>query len=147
MIVDFHTHCFPDKIAERAVAQLAVASGNATPAFNGTAQGLLDLTHSMGVDIDVVLGNDEKLDIASHLEKSEVGDIMSVKSFNRVLLHNTGKAQNSSGSENGVIRKFITTSNLYWNRFDFSKVNMYLQSSNFIHLLLLHDLYYQDNMK
>ena len=39
-----------------------------------------------------------------------------------IFMHNTGKAQNSSGSESGVIRKFITTSNLYWNRFDFSKV-------------------------
>lgn len=42
-----------------------------------------------------------------------IGDIFS---------HNTGKAQNSSGAANGVIRKFITTSNLYWNSFDFSKV-------------------------
>lgn len=39
-----------------------------------------------------------------------------------IFLHNTGKAQNSSGSTNGTIRKFITTSNLYWNRFDFSKI-------------------------
>ena len=39
-----------------------------------------------------------------------------------IFLHNTGKAQNSSGSSTGTIRKFITTSNLYWNRFDFSKV-------------------------
>lgn len=39
-----------------------------------------------------------------------------------IFLHNTGKAQNSSGSTNGTIRKFITTSNLYWNKFDFSKI-------------------------
>lgn len=39
-----------------------------------------------------------------------------------IFMHNTGKAQNASGSDKGVIRKFITTSNLYWNRFDFSKV-------------------------
>ena len=39
-----------------------------------------------------------------------------------IFLHNTGKAQNSTGSTKGVMRKFITTSNLYWNRFDFSKV-------------------------
>ena len=39
-----------------------------------------------------------------------------------IFLHNTGKAQNSTGSTKGLIRKFITTSNLYWNRFDFSKV-------------------------
>lgn len=39
-----------------------------------------------------------------------------------LFLHNTGKAQNSSGTQNGAIRKFITTSNLYWNKFDFTKV-------------------------
>ena len=39
-----------------------------------------------------------------------------------IFLHNTGKAQNASGSSSGTIRKFITTSNLYWNCFDFSKV-------------------------
>ena len=39
-----------------------------------------------------------------------------------LFLHNTGKAQNSSGSNKGVVCKFITTSNLYWNRFDLSKV-------------------------
>lgn len=36
--------------------------------------------------------------------------------------HNTGKAQNSFDSPKGVLRKFITTSNLYWGRFDFTKV-------------------------
>jgi type I restriction enzyme S subunit len=39
-----------------------------------------------------------------------------------LFLHNTGKAQNSSGSTAGTMRKFITTSNLYWNEFDFTKV-------------------------
>lgn len=39
-----------------------------------------------------------------------------------LFLHNTGKVQNSSGSTNGIIRKFITTSNLYWGEFDFTKV-------------------------
>ena len=39
-----------------------------------------------------------------------------------LFLHNTGKAQNSTGSQNGTIRKYITTSNLYWNEFDFTKV-------------------------
>lgn len=42
-----------------------------------------------------------------------------------IFTHNTGKAMNS-GAKNidkaGSIRKFITTSNLYWNSFDFSSV-------------------------
>ncbi|MBR4900685.1 MAG: restriction endonuclease subunit S [Victivallales bacterium] len=39
--------------------------------------------------------------------------------------HNTGKAMNSSAkasNKKGAVRKFITTSNLYWNSFDFSSV-------------------------
>ena len=42
--------------------------------------------------------------------------------ISNIFSHNTGKAQNFSGATNGVIRKLITTSNLYWNSFDFSKV-------------------------
>ena len=53
------------------------------------------------------------LDIPESWRWCYVGDL---------FLHNTGKAQNSSGSANGTIKKFITTSNLYWGEFDFTKV-------------------------
>lgn len=42
-----------------------------------------------------------------------------------IFAHNTGKAMNSTAKKvdkSGVIREFITTSNLYWNSFDFSSV-------------------------
>lgn len=42
-----------------------------------------------------------------------------------IFAHNTGKAMNSSAkkvNKTGAKRKFITTSNLYWNSFDFSSV-------------------------
>ena len=42
-----------------------------------------------------------------------------------VFSHNTGKAMNSTAKKvdkTGAIRKFITTSNLYWNSFDLSSV-------------------------
>ena len=43
--------------------------------------------------------------------------------FGDIFQHNTGKTQNSSiKNKNGTLKKFITTSNLYWNFFDFSKV-------------------------
>ena len=45
--------------------------------------------------------------------------------FGDIFDHNTGKAMNSSAKKvdkHGSIRKFITTSNLYWNTFDFSSV-------------------------
>lgn len=64
-------------------------------------------------DLPTIEEDDVPFDIPETWTWAYVGDI---------FMHNTGKAQNSSGSESGVIRKFITTSNLYWNRFDFSKV-------------------------
>ena len=38
-----------------------------------------------------------------------------------MFLHNTGKALNGIGTT-GSLRKYITTSNVYWNSFDFSKI-------------------------
>lgn len=64
-------------------------------------------------DLPEITDDEIPFDIPENWVWAYVGDI---------FLHNTGKAQNSSGSTNGIIRKFITTSNLYWNRFDFSKV-------------------------
>ena len=64
-------------------------------------------------ELPQITDDDIPFDIPENWTWAYVGDI---------FLHNTGKAQNSSGSENGIVRKFITTSNLYWNRFDFSKV-------------------------
>lgn len=55
MLIDFHTHCFPDKIASRAVDKLSFASGGLEPHTDGT---LLDLKKYMSinkVDISVVL--------------------------------------------------------------------------------------------
>ena len=44
---------------------------------------------------------------------ARVGDVFS---------HNTGKTKNAAQNTSGESRKYITTSNLYWNYFDFSKV-------------------------
>ena len=38
-----------------------------------------------------------------------------------LFAHNTGKALNRADSD-GVLKKYLTTSNVYWNRFDFSEV-------------------------
>ena len=54
MVVDFHTHVFPDKIAEATVSALE-KSGN-TPAFsNGAISGLVGQMQRAGVDISVNL--------------------------------------------------------------------------------------------
>ncbi len=61
--------------------------------------------------------DDEKpFDIPESWKWCYVGELFS---------HNTGKAMNASAKKvdkPGSIRKFITTSNLYWNTFDFSTV-------------------------
>ncbi len=55
MLIDFHTHCFPEKIAERALQRLSFASGGMKPYTDGTVSGLKDLMKESGVDKAVVL--------------------------------------------------------------------------------------------
>lgn len=53
MIIDFHTHAFPDSLAERAIPRLA-KQGNVLPFSDGTVEGLLAKSKEDGVDICVV---------------------------------------------------------------------------------------------
>ena len=55
MIIDFHTHCFPDKIAARAMEQLKLRSGITMPFHDGSLDGLKKLQKRDGVDYSVVL--------------------------------------------------------------------------------------------
>ena len=55
MLIDFHTHCFPEKIAPRAIEKLAHASGGFTPYTDGTVDSLRERMRQSGVDISVVL--------------------------------------------------------------------------------------------
>lgn len=54
MLIDFHTHTFPDKIAAAAIEELS-RRANIPPHTDGTMQGLLDSMARDGVDISVVL--------------------------------------------------------------------------------------------
>ncbi|MGN0593205.1 MAG: amidohydrolase family protein [Ruminococcus sp.] len=54
MIIDFHTHVFPDAIAEKTIGLLAARSGY-TPYGNGTREQLLSLMKKGGVDHSVIL--------------------------------------------------------------------------------------------
>lgn len=54
MIIDFHTHIFPDKIAERTISMLSETGG--IPAHSdGTPNGLINKMQAAGVDIAVSL--------------------------------------------------------------------------------------------
>ncbi len=55
MIIDFHTHCFPEKIAQRAISGLEFSSGGVIPNTDGTLESLMSKMNSDGVDISVVL--------------------------------------------------------------------------------------------
>lgn len=52
MIIDFHTHIFPDKIAHKTIAYLS-EKGNITPHSDGTASGLLACLERAGADLAI----------------------------------------------------------------------------------------------
>lgn len=54
MVIDFHTHCFPEKIAQKAMEKLGYAAG-IMPVSDGTSNGLLSSMQDSEVDISVVL--------------------------------------------------------------------------------------------
>lgn len=53
MVVDFHTHCFPDSLASRAVSKLAALCG-LQPYTDGTVSGLRRSMREAGVSLSVV---------------------------------------------------------------------------------------------
>lgn len=54
MIIDFHTHTFPDKIAKASIESLSKCSG-ITPHTDGTLDGLKRSMEEDGVDLSVIL--------------------------------------------------------------------------------------------
>lgn len=54
MIIDFHTHIFPDKIASRTIEALEAKAG-LTASTDGTLKGLLTSMENAGVDMSVIL--------------------------------------------------------------------------------------------
>lgn len=54
MLIDFHTHAFPDKLSSRAIASLAKASGGINPQTDGTLDGLKKEMAADGVTLSVV---------------------------------------------------------------------------------------------
>jgi len=54
LIIDFHVHCFPDEIAERAVRSLSEVS-DLTPRSNGTVKGIKASMKNAGIEKSVLL--------------------------------------------------------------------------------------------
>jgi len=55
MLIDFHTHCFPDRIAEKAMQKLSYVSGGLKYHTDGTVNGLQKRMQDDDVSISVVL--------------------------------------------------------------------------------------------
>lgn len=55
MLIDFHTHAFPERIAQKAIEKLSFASGGLTPHTNGTFFDLKRLLRESKIDKAVVL--------------------------------------------------------------------------------------------
>lgn len=55
MTIDFHTHCFPEKIAAKAVQKLSYDSGGLIPQTDGTVSSLKEHMAKCGVDKSVIL--------------------------------------------------------------------------------------------
>ena len=55
MVIDFHTHVFPDNIAKRAIEKLTINIENIyEPVHDGTLSGLLKNMDNWSIDISVV---------------------------------------------------------------------------------------------
>ena len=48
MTIDFHTHCFPDSIAGKAISKLSAAAGS-EPVADGTVSGLINAGKAAGI--------------------------------------------------------------------------------------------------
>ena len=55
MIIDFHTHAFPDKIARSAIEKLSFTAGGLIPQTDGTVDGLKAVMKRDGIDKSVTL--------------------------------------------------------------------------------------------
>ncbi len=55
MLIDFHVHAFPDKVAEKAIPVLSQCSGGVVPSYDGKIDSLKSHMRKNGVDYAVVL--------------------------------------------------------------------------------------------
>ena len=60
----------------------------------------------------------------------EIPDSWEWTTIGDIFQHNTGKALNKSDHQIGILKSYLTTSNVYWNSFDFTDVKqMYFKDS------------------
>ena len=77
MIIDFHTHAFPQRIAEKAIEKLSYTSGGLIPQTDGTVERLKYLMKKDGIDKSVVLAiatNEKQQTAVNDFIKSQESD-------------------------------------------------------------------------
>ena len=91
MIIDFHTHGFPEKIAVQAMDKLSFASGGLIPQTDGTINSLKALMKKDGVDKSVLLGiatNEKQQQAVNDFVKSQ--ECNEIIAFGSVYPHSEG---------------------------------------------------------
>ena len=80
MLIDFHTHCFPDHLAQKAIPHLSHISGGLQPYTDGTVLGLKKSMESNGVSASVILN------IATNAhQQTKVNDFASSVNDNKTI--------------------------------------------------------------
>jgi len=80
MIIDFHTHSFPQRILDIAMTGLAERFGNMIPTYDGSEDGLRAYAEEMGVDYCVVLN------IATNArQQKNVNDFAAASNHGRIV--------------------------------------------------------------
>ena len=77
MIIDFHTHAFPEKIAKPTIEKLSYTAGGLIPQTDGTIDGLKAVMKRDGIDKSVVLAiatNEKQQKAVNNFIKSQESD-------------------------------------------------------------------------
>jgi predicted TIM-barrel fold metal-dependent hydrolase len=106
MIIDFHTHCFPDFLAARAVNALTVEDSPVKPHYDGTAGGLIAAMDRFGIDKSAVLN------IATNAAQTDNVNAFAVKLNESDRFYAFGSVHPTSANPETVI-DFIADSGLY----------------------------------
>jgi len=92
-LIDFHAHCFPDKLAERAMHVLAEEGGNMLVYGKGTVDDLVTVMDQQQVDLSVVLNiatNEKQMPKVNDFAIAVDGYKGRVVSFGSVYPHGEG---------------------------------------------------------
>jgi predicted TIM-barrel fold metal-dependent hydrolase len=105
-MIDFHTHIFPDTLAEKAINNIAMTSGNMLVYSGGTKDCLIKSMNESNVEISVVLSivtNERQMKKVNDFAISVNGHMGKIVSFGSVYPHSDSAiSEIHSLKENGI---------------------------------------------